>query len=384
MEAEHPAGPARWRRALPWALVGLAAIVLLASTLTVWVKRQALDTNAWADASGELIQDPETRAAVSSYLVEQAFSGGDAAARVVRALPPELAPLAPALSAALSDVARRLAQEILSRPRVQAVWIEANRAAHRTFLDVVDEREGTLTAEGNAVVLDLRPLVTELAGRLGVADRLAPDAGRIRIAEAGELDQIRRAVRAVRALSQLLTLLAVALGVAAVWTAAPGRRRAVLMGLGGAMVIVALVLMTVRRLAGDHVVDVLADGAGNRPVAANAWLVGTSLVRDVAVSVLAYGVLVIAVCWLAGMSRHAVAARRWAAPRLRTSPWGAGAVAAAAGLALLAWGPGAGDRRLLGVVVLIALLAVAVAALWRQTLREFPVGGPGPSRSTPY
>jgi hypothetical protein len=41
-------------------------------------------------------------------------------------------------------------------------------------------------------------------------------------------------------------------------------------------------------------------------------------------------------------------------------------------LILLAWGPTAGDRRLLGVALLAATTAVAIEALRRQTLREFP------------
>jgi hypothetical protein len=45
-------------------------------------------------------------------------------------------------------------------------------------------------------------------------------------------------------------------------------------------------------------------------------------------------------------------------------------------LILLAWGPTAGDRRLLGVALLAATTAVAIEALRRQTLREFPSDPP--------
>jgi hypothetical protein len=43
-------------------------------------------------------------------------------------------------------------------------------------------------------------------------------------------------------------------------------------------------------------------------------------------------------------------------------------------LILLAWGPTSGDRRLLGVAILAATTAIAIEALRRQTLREFPEG----------
>jgi hypothetical protein len=41
-------------------------------------------------------------------------------------------------------------------------------------------------------------------------------------------------------------------------------------------------------------------------------------------------------------------------------------------LILLAWGPTAGNRQLIGLVILAATTAVAIEALRRQTLREFP------------
>jgi hypothetical protein len=52
-------------------------------------------------------------------------------------------------------------------------------------------------------------------------------------------------------------------------------------------------------------------------------------------------------------------------------------------LILLAWGPTAGDRRLLGVLLLAATTAIAIEALRRQTLREFPENPPPALGKTP-
>jgi hypothetical protein len=43
-------------------------------------------------------------------------------------------------------------------------------------------------------------------------------------------------------------------------------------------------------------------------------------------------------------------------------------------LILLAWGPTAGNRGLLGLAILAVTTAIAIEALRRQTLREFPEG----------
>jgi hypothetical protein len=45
-------------------------------------------------------------------------------------------------------------------------------------------------------------------------------------------------------------------------------------------------------------------------------------------------------------------------------------------LILLAWGPTAGNRGLLGLAILAATVAIGIEALRRQTLREFPAGQP--------
>jgi hypothetical protein len=43
-------------------------------------------------------------------------------------------------------------------------------------------------------------------------------------------------------------------------------------------------------------------------------------------------------------------------------------------LILLAWGPTAGNRGLLGLAILAATVAIGIEALRRQTRREFPAG----------
>ena len=63
-------GATGWRRWVPWALVVLAAIIGLAAALNVWVKRQALSTDNWTNASSQLLENSEIRNAVSVYLVD--------------------------------------------------------------------------------------------------------------------------------------------------------------------------------------------------------------------------------------------------------------------------------------------------------------------------
>jgi hypothetical protein len=114
------------------------------------------------------------------------------------------------------------------------------------------------------------------------------------------------------------------------------------------------------------------------------------VLRDIAIILVVYGALVLLATALGGPNRPAVALRRSLAPSFTNHPIVVWAAALFLFVVLLAWGPTAGNRQLLGVVLLAATTAVAIEALRRQTLREFPAtprpvpatsGGSGPPAS---
>ena len=80
--AQAPAAPIRAESApltrnraiAVWTLVVVASILMLLSSLTIWVKRQALDTNAWTNASGQMLANDEIRGQLSLYLVDTLFN----------------------------------------------------------------------------------------------------------------------------------------------------------------------------------------------------------------------------------------------------------------------------------------------------------------------
>jgi hypothetical protein len=120
------------------------------------------------------------------------------------------------------------------------------------------------------------------------------------------------------------------------------------------------------------IVDSLVKTAASKHPVSVIWAIETSVMRDIAIILVLYGALVLLATVLAGPHRPAVAIRRWLAPAFRQHPIVVWLIALAVFLVLLAWGPTAGDRRLLGVAILAATTAIALEALRRQTLREFP------------
>jgi hypothetical protein len=236
-------------------------------------------------------------------------------------------------------------------------------------------KNGNISTANGEVTLDLRPAITRLATRLGVEDKLKanadPNAGQLVIMKSSQLDAAQTAVKILKALSSLLVIVVVALYALAIYLA-QGRRRLLLGATGASLVLVGLVIASLRHFLGGVIVDSLVKTEANKHPVSVIWSLETSVMRDIAIILVVYGALVLLATVLAGPNRPAVAIRGWLAPSFRHHPIVVWVAALFLFLILLAWGPTAGDRRLLGVALLAATTAVAIEALRRQTLREFP------------
>jgi hypothetical protein len=366
--------PASWRRWVPWVLVVLAAVIGLVSALNIWVKRQALDTNNFTNASVQMLEDPQVRSAISVYLVDQLYQNVDVTTELQQALPPQIKGIAAPIAGALRQLLVRAADTLLSRPRVQELWKQAIRRAHTLFLAVVDGKKKILQNTNGNVVLNLRPIVQQLEEQGGLVGKLAqqlpPDVGQITIMKGTQLKTARQAVKVVRFLSYFLFFLVLAIYALAVYLAT-SRRRQVLMGIGASAFIVGLIVLVVRRFAGNYLVDALSKNPVDKGAVHVVWAVETQLLRNVGVNILIYGVFVMLAAWIAGPSRPARWVRRVSTPTARDHPWVIYAAVALLLLLILITGPTDGERVYPLLVVFVAAFA-GVEVLRRQMLREFP------------
>jgi hypothetical protein len=354
-----------------WALVILASLLLLVSSLTIWVKRQALDTDAWTNASGEMLANDEIRQQLSLYMVDTLFNSSDTTARIQQALPPERAALAPVIAGALRSVAVQAADRLLETPQAQALWEDVNRRAHENLLAVLNgEDVRRFQTENGEVVLDLGPLVQRLSDRLGL-EQASPDAGKITILKSGQLKTAQRSLKVIKVLSVFLLLLVLFLYGLAIYLAR-GHRRRILRATAVSFLLVGVLILVIQRVAGDFVINSLVKTDATRPAGDAAWTIGTELLRSLAVAVIAYGVVGIIGAWLAGPTRWAVAARQRLAPAFHDQAWLVYGAVAIVFLLVLAWGPTRATREWWGVLLLGGLLFFGVAMLHRQTVNEFP------------
>jgi len=376
--AQTPASPGRAqsapltrKRAIAvWTLVVVASILMLFASLTIWVKRQALDTNAWTDASGQMLANDEIRGQLSLYLVDSLFNSADATAKIQQALPPNRAALAPVISGALQNVAVQAADRILETPQAQALWEEANRRAHQNLIAVLNgEDVRRFQTENGEVVLDLGPLVERLSTRFGF--EAPPDAGKITILKSGQLKNAQRALKVIKVASVFLLVLVLFLYGLAIYLA-HGHRRRILRATAASFLLVGVLVLVIQRVTGGVVVGSLIKTDAIRPAGNAAWGIGTELLRSVAYALILYGVAGLIGAWLAGPTRLAVAARRRLAPVLEDQVWIVYGAVALLFLLLIAWGPTRATREWWGILLLGGLLFFGVAMLHRQTVREFP------------
>lgn len=362
------------RRTVVAGLVGLGTLLGVLAILAVWTSRQVLETDQWVETSSQLLEDPAIQTAVSDYLVDELYANVDVAGELRSALPPRADVLAAPAAGALRSGADEVINRALDRPRVQQAWETANRRAHESLVRVVEGGGDVVGTEQGVVTLDLRTLLQEMSNRTGLgsraADKLPAKAANIEILRSDQLGTLQSIGDALKPLAAVLVALTL-LCFGGAMALAKGRRREALRATGWGLIVAGVLVLVVRQIGGDAIVGELATTASVEPAVAATWQISTSLLTDVAWATIAYGVVIVVGAWLAGPTRVATAVRAAIAPELRDPRIAFGATAAVVLLVLL-WAPTEGTRRLVPALILIALLFAGVAALRRQTMREFP------------
>ena len=367
-------GVGRWvrvhRRGIAYGLVALACLLTLVVSMSVWVNRQLLDTDNWVDQSTKMLQNEEVRHALALRLVDAAYSKGDVENRLQQRLPEQLQGLAPTIAGALRPAAVSAAEDLLERPRVQSLWEEANRVAHSKLVAVLEGNEGgaVTTADGD-VVINVGQIVSQLREQLGITgtQRVDEEAS-ITIAHSDDLEAAQRYVQIIKVISVFAAIIVVALLALAIWLAAGSRREVVRVAAWGFLV-VGLILLAVRRIAGNAVVDSLASPEG-QPAAAQVWTLSTTIMRDLGIALVAIGLLGLLWALVAGTTRIGTRLRNLVAPALRQRPAYVYGGVVVIFLLLLVWSPLGSVRGFVGTVALLVAALVGTEALRRQVIAE--------------
>jgi cytochrome b561 len=295
---------------------------------------------------------------------------------------------------------------------VQDAWVRANIAAHKELLRIIDGGGPLVSTDAGVVRLNVHELVTQLATNLGIGSQVAaaqqklqgstgaqvrgvaqqklgvtlpPNLGQITIMRAKNLKTAQDVAGGVKSLAIVFPAIALIMFALAVYLAR-GRRLRTLRTTGWCFVAIGVLLLLIRRVVGNEIVDSLVKIPSNKPAVHEIWSIATSLLYALAVALIAYGLVMVAAAWLGGHTRPAVFLRRTMAPTLRESPATAYVAVGGVLLLLVAWGPTPALRNILWIAVFAGLLALGVTMLRRETAIEFPAlasaGGSGPATAT--
>ena len=403
MGAEAQPAPASSHRMLTTALVTVATILAFFACFAVWANRQALNTDHWTSTSSKLLENKDVQDALSVYLVNQLYASANVQERLEKALPSEVKGLSGPVAAGLRQLAGQAVPKLLATAQVQELWRQANRNAHKQLLAILNGGGNVVSTSNGEVILNLHQLVTELAGQLGLGSQV--EAARAKLAEPGATGARESAEQ------QLGIKLPPESGRSRSCAPASSRRhrtspkpskgsRSCCRCSGspsmrwrsswrrgvagrccarsdGASSASASCSCSRVESADIEIVDSLVKVPANKPAGEAVWSIGTSLLRDISIAMVLYGLVLVAAAWLAGRTRVATTLRHAAAPWMREHAVGPYLAAGVLLLLVVLWGPTPATRQWLPVLGFAALAALGVTVLRRQTQAEFPDAPPG-------
>lgn len=368
----HTASRGRLITARLLAVLGLVvgAIALFAA----YVSWQLFDTNTFEDTAAELISNEEIRTQVSARLVDELYANVDVQDEIAAQLPEDFQGFAGPLSGALRQLGDRAAYELLGRPRVQSLFVDAAVVAQRVAKRALEDDAGPVETQDGYIVLDLNEAVLDLADELSflgaVADKIPEDAGVIKLVEADQFETAQEVTQLFRSIAFVLPFLALALFGGAVWLAR-GKRRRELRFIAFGAIVVGVLILVLRGVAGGIVVDEVSQTTAAEPAVQSAWDILTALLADGAWTVIIMAIATLLLVWLSGPTGLGARVRHGVAPVLARRELGYPAMGVIL-LVLVWWQPTAQFGRWLSVLTYAVLLALALEALRALVLREDP------------
>lgn len=265
-------------------LIALVALLVPASAVAYWADHELGSADRYTAAMSPLASDP----AVQNLVVTQA---GRAISGQIDA-----GPFQGGVDALLGEALH----SFVGTAAYQTAWDAANRAAHGAFLQALT------TGDGNAVTIDLAPVIASVKGDLvedGVpfADRIPETHLSVKVMEYDNLGALRKGFRMLQIAGVWLPVLTLVLAATAIAVAVRRRRAVLATGLGlavGAVLLWAAVVLCRRLTLDDLPADI------DRAAAGAVYDALTAFLRTTAWVVLAVGLAAALAAWLTGRLRR--------------------------------------------------------------------------------
>jgi len=166
------------RRAAPlrrWsvvALVALACIGLLVSTVALWTHTLLFDTDRYVETVAPLGKDPAVTQAVADTVTDETLKVADLENRLREQLPERLQFLAKPLTDEVRTYLNKEVDKFLQTETAYDAWLAVNRNVHAQLVAVLRDKSTVFLVEGDDVKLNLLPLI---AYALQLVEKNLPD-----------------------------------------------------------------------------------------------------------------------------------------------------------------------------------------------------------------
>lgn len=373
------------RKIIAGFLVFLSCVSFLTGGIGIWASRSLLDTDVWVDHVGPLAKDPDVQAAISAQITAEIMKLIDPKALFEEALPERGQMLAVPLSGAVQSFVGDQVDKFVASDAFDQLWVRINERAHRAAVKVLRGESDVVQAGDRTVTLSLIPVINDVLANITKASPeifgktinipdvqideipsaaidkinsvfgtdLPPDFGQITIYDGGELKEVQDAIALFDRLVWVSVVVFVLATVGAF--AASVDRRRTLYQLAIADVLLLILMRRAAITAQDQLLGLVKVPGNLGAVKAVSDALLQGLFDGTRILLWFFGIL-IALAWLTGSSKRAVAFRN-------------GTVSVASGLTSAARERGTDPATIVWMVehrdaLRVAGVVVAVVLLW--------------------
>jgi hypothetical protein len=237
--SQRPSKQQRLRSVASWIVLVLACILAVTSVLVVFVRNQALDTDAYVATVQPLASDPAVQLAVADAVSARLVDSINLKQQVARVLPPAAGFLATPLSVGLKAVVHQTTLAFVQSEAFRSLWTTINRTAHQQLVVLLTgSGSGPVSTARGEVKLDLAKVVDRVqqeldANGITVFDGLGPSgAPQFVLFKSTQLERLQGLIRTLDRLALLLPIVTIVLFAGAVWLQADRRRGLVRAAIG--------------------------------------------------------------------------------------------------------------------------------------------------------
>ena len=156
-------------------LVLITALLFCSSILAFWFQQTLFDTNTWVRKTSEILASTSVQRDITVKTIDVVFESVDVEQYANDLLPEKAKPLAGTIASSLKTFSTEEMQKLLSTPKFQQFWKDANRQAHTALLKTISTANQksqpsasgeVIFIESDKVILNVEPVLSNLKSSL--------------------------------------------------------------------------------------------------------------------------------------------------------------------------------------------------------------------------